>query len=140
MADLEFRRFKKLLKSNGYFVTLPRQRLFGYLQSHPALTIKQLINLVDKHNQATVYRNLILFEKLGIVTKLQIGRHSKVELTDKFRHHHHHLTCTNCGKVLVLKDNQIIEIELAWIGQGTGFKITDHQLEIRGLCQNCQKS
>lgn len=113
-------------------------RLFGHLQHHPALTLKQLIKRIDKHDMVTVYRNVELFEKLGVLTRIRLGWETKIELSDRFEHHHHHLTCTNCGKTLVLKENPTIERELSRIGHGTGFKITDHSLEIRGLCKICQ--
>ncbi len=138
MADLEFVRFKKQLQAGGYRITAPRMRMFGYLQNHPALTMKQLIELIDQHDQVTVYRNVDLFEKLGIITKVQIGRSVKIELSDMFAHHHHHMACVNCGKVYVLKDNPAIERQIAKISQASGFKPTDHSLEIRGLCKNCK--
>lgn len=135
----EFRQFKKLLKTNGHFLTKPRTLLFGILQHHTTLSIQQLIKQLDKHDQATVYRNIELFEKLGIINRLRLGWKSKLELSDMFKHHHHHLTCLHCGKVIVLKDDKLIEKEIAKIGRSLAFKITDHQLEIRGLCKSCQK-
>lgn len=138
MADVEFERFKKIVKSQGYKMTPPRMRMFGYLQNHSALTLKKLISLVLQHDQVTVYRNVDLFEKLGVVTKIQIGRDIKIELSDMFRHHHHHMSCVNCDKVYVLRDNPAIEQQIARISKSSGFKPTDHSLEIRGLCQTCQ--
>ena len=139
MADVEFNRFRKLLQESGHFVTAPRMRLFGLLQNHPALTLKELIKLEKKHDTVTVYRNIELFEKLGIINKLRLGWTTKIELSDIFHHHHHHMTCINCGTVKVLKDNQTLETEIARISSRLGFKSTDHQLEISGLCKNCQQ-
>lgn len=139
VASPEFNQFKRLLKQNGQFVTKPRMRLFAILQKHNALLINELITLLDRHDQATVYRNIKVFERLGIISRLQLGWHSKLELSDIFRHHHHHLTCLNCGKVTVLKENPVIEQEIARVAHKLNFKTTDHQLEIRGLCQTCQK-
>ncbi len=138
MADVEFQRFQKLLKTSGYKLTKPRMSMFGYLQNHPALTLKQLIKLVNKHDQVTVYRNTDLFEKLGVITKVQIGHSIKIELSDMFTHHHHHMSCLNCDKVYVLRDSPIIEKQINHIAQASGFKPTDHSLEIRGLCKACQ--
>ena len=140
MASPEFTRFKKLLKTNGRYVSGPRMRLFGLLQNHPALTLKELIKLISKHDQATVYRNVKLFERLGIINKLQLGWQTKIELSDIFQHHHHHMSCTNCGRVLVLKDSSLVESEISRISKRAGFKAIDHQLEIRGLCAICQKN
>lgn len=138
MAEPEFIRFKKLLQDNGNFVTTPRMRLFGLLQKHPALTLKQLVRLTKKHDQATVYRNMDLFEHLGIINRIRLGWHTKIELSDVFKHHHHHLSCVKCGKVIALRNHAILEKEIASLSKRAGFKAMDHQLEIRGLCRNCQ--
>lgn len=140
VATPEFNQFKHLLKQNRQFVTKPRMRLFAILQKHNALLINELITLLDKHDQATVYRNIKVFERLGIISRLQLGWHSKLELSDIFRHHHHHLTCLKCSKVIVLKENSVIEKEISRVTQKLNFKPTDHQLEIRGLCQTCASS
>lgn len=134
----ELKRFKALLISHGYFVTRPRLLLFTTLQQHNTLTIHELIGLLDRHDQATVYRNIKLFERLGIINRLQLGWHSKLELSDVFQHHHHHLTCTACGRVIVLDEHPVIEREIAMTCQRRSFKPLDHQLEIRGLCHTCQ--
>ena len=136
----EIREFKKLLKSNSHFITKPRLRLFVILQNRPALTIHELINLLSRHDQATVYRNIIIFEKLGVITRLRLGWSSKLELSDIFQHHHHHLTCLKCGRVAILPEDALIEKQIAKLGKSKNFKITDHQLEITGLCQACQKT
>lgn len=138
MTDIEFIRFKKLLKSNGHFVTTPRMRLFGVLQNHPALTLKELIKLTKRHDQVTVYRNMDLFEKLGIINRLRLGWRTKIELSDIFQHHHHHMSCVNCGKVWTLKENIVIENQISKLAESNAFKPIDHQLEIRGLCKACQ--
>lgn len=134
----EFPRFKELLKTRGYFVTKPRLRLFALLQQHNTLGINELIARLPHQDQATVYRNIKLFEELGIINRLQLGWHSKLELSDRFEHHHHHISCTKCGKVWVLKEDPAIEKHIADISQKSGFLALDHQLEIRGLCQACQ--
>jgi Fe2+ or Zn2+ uptake regulation protein len=113
--------------------------LFKLLQDRNSLTIEQLLTLLPRQNNATVYRNIKVFEELGVVNRLQLGWHSKLELSDLFRHHHHHMSCTNCGKVIVLKEDPVIENQIASLGQDQGFRPSDHQLEIRGLCPTCQQ-
>lgn len=139
MASVEFLRFKKLLKSSGHFVTTPRMRLFSVLQNRPALTMQELIPLLDRHDQVTVYRNITLFEELGIVNRLRLGWQTKIELSDIFRHHHHHFTCVSCGKVINLPEDPTIEKHISLLAKNDGYKTMDHQLEIRGLCPACQK-
>lgn len=140
MADVEFLRFKKLLTSSGHFVTAPRTRMFGLLQHHPAVTVKELLKLVKKHDRSTVYRNMDLFERLGIINRLQLGWHTKIELSDIFQHHHHHMSCVNCGKVWDLSESPVIETQISQLAKEKNFKPMDHQLEIRGLCKACQNT
>lgn len=135
---MEMRRFRQLLKQNGHFITKPRLRLFVILQKRPALTMQQLIPLLTQHDQVTVYRNIDLFEELGIVNRLRLGWQTKIELSDKFMHHHHHFTCTSCGEVYDLPDDPTFEKHIIDLGRNQNFNVTDHQLEIRGLCTNCQ--
>lgn len=130
--------FKDLLKKHNYSVTAPRLRLFRILQNHNACTIAELTALLEEYDRATVYRNVELFEKLGIANRLQLGWKYKLELSDVFHHHHHHLSCTNCGKVIVLAESKVIEREIGQLSNTKGFKPMDHQLEIRGLCSTCQ--
>ncbi len=138
MSDIEFQGFKQLLRSNGYFVTKARLRLFAVLHHHPEVSIKQLVKLADKNDQATVYRNLNLFEQLGVINRLRLGWHSKVELSDMFQHHHHHFTCLKCAVVTSLPENQMLESQIEHLARSQNFRPTDHQLEIRGVCKSCQ--
>ena len=134
---MEIKRFKTLLKQNGHFVTKPRLRLFAILQKRPALTLQQLIKLSPQHDQVTVYRNIDLFEKLGIINRLRLGWHTKIELSDVFIHHHHHFSCLKCGRVITLPEDPVIEQRITRLGVNKHFKSMDHQLEIRGYCQIC---
>ena len=138
MNDVELRRFRKLLKRNNYFNTKPRYRLFLILQKFPALSLNELIAKLPQHDQVTVYRNIDLFEKLGVITRIRLGWNTKIELSDVFVHHHHHFTCLKCLRVVNLDEDKTIERRINKLGLGKGLKITDHQLEIRGLCNRCQ--
>lgn len=99
--------------------------------------MSELIDLLKRHDQATVYRNIKIFEQLGIINRLWLGWNSKLELSDIFQHHHHHLSCVRCGQVVALAENPVIERMIGELSRQNGFKTMDHQLEIRGLCQNC---
>lgn len=136
---MEEKRFRQLLKQNGYFVTKARYRLFKLLQRHPALTMNELIRLFSLHDMTTAYRTVELFEKLGIITHLRLGWNNKIELSDIFRHHHHHFSCIQCGRVVRLPDDADLEKQIVALAQKTGLVATDHQLEIRGICKHCQK-
>lgn len=130
--------FRNILRQNGYSITQPRLRLFAALQKYNELTIAELIDCLHHQDQATVYRNIKVFEGLGIINRLRLGWHSKLELSDTFQHHHHHLSCVRCGCIFVLSEEPVIERAINRISSMHNFQPLDHQIEIRGICQNCQ--
>lgn len=127
-----------VLKKQGYSVTKTRQAVFNAMTDTGPITMAQLVNKVHAHaDRASVYRTVELFEKLGIINRLQIGWKYKLELSDLFTEHHHHATCMQCGTVLSLEEDQKLEEGIGALAQGAGFTITSHSLEIRGLCVQC---
>lgn len=127
------------LRQAGYSLTKPRLAVFKSLENSEPLTMHELIERTPAIDRATVYRVIELFQELGIVKRLQIGWKYKLELSDAFNPHHHHLSCTNCGKTIVIHEDKTIEQLIHQLASSNNFKLTDHQLEIQGLCQNCQK-
>lgn len=127
------------LKRHGYSVTKSRHIVFAALEDKEALTMTDLVAACGQQlDRATVYRTISLFEELGIVRRLQIGWKYKLELTDSFSNHHHHLTCTKCGSVTPLSEDIDLEERLKELTALYHFKPSDHQIEIRGLCHSCQ--
>lgn len=98
----------------------------------------QLVTACAPVDRASVYRAVELFERLGIVQRLNMGWKYKLELTDKFAAHHHHLSCNNCGKTITMNEASLEKI-IESLAREHHFKPTAHQIEIQGLCQACQK-
>src|SRR5262245_60614382 len=128
---------KQYLKNRRQSLTKPRQAIFAALHDKEPQTMQQLIAACPAVDRATVYRTVELFERLGIVQRLQIGWKYKLELTDAFSRHHHHLTCLRCGQVISFDETPELEQQLRWIAASNRFKIQSHQLEIQGLCARC---
>lgn len=86
--------------------------------------------------QATVYRTLALLHEKGAVDTFT---HHAGELCYRLcgEEHHHHLTCTNCHRVVEL-DNCDLQPWVAKSASRHGFKATSHQVEIAGLCSDCR--
>jgi Fur family ferric uptake transcriptional regulator len=128
------------LKAHGFSMTKPRQVVFSALQNEEPQTMHELVARCPQTDRASIYRTVALFEQLGIVQRLQIGWKYKLELTGDFIHHHHHLSCLHCGKVIALPKDDDLEKRLHALAAAQKFEPQDHQLEIRGLCYNCQLS
>lgn len=99
--------------------------------------MQKLIAACPDIDRASVYRTVALFEELGIVQRLQIGWKYKLELSDAFSRHHHHMTCLRCGLVISFDETPELEQQLRWVAASNRFKMKSHQLEIQGLCARC---
>lgn len=96
----------------------------------------ELVEKVSEVDRASVYRSVELFERLGIVQRVNIGWKYKLELTDRFAKHHHHLTCTNCGRAIEISESEL-EQTICRLAAAHCFKPTAHQIEIQGQCSRC---
>lgn len=97
----------------------------------------ELVAACSPINRASTYRTVFLFEQLGIVQRLQIGWKYKLELSDSFHLHHHHLTCRQCGVVIPFEEDPALEKRLIALARSHDFAMSGHQLEIQGICQSC---
>jgi Fur family ferric uptake transcriptional regulator len=132
---------KSLLKNDGASLTRPRKVVFDLLFNQGPQSMQVLAQRAKgKVDRATVYRTIELFERLGIVHRLNVGWKYKIELTDVFTGHHHHFYCTNCGRMFDLPDNPMLETMIDTVAAKTDFSPRGHQLEIYGLCQNCSNA
>ena len=129
---------KETLSRGGYSMTTVRRKVFLALLDKEPQTMREIVTQVPDVDRASIYRSTKLFEKLHIITKLQMGWKYKFELTGEFGSHHHHMTCLTCGKVQVLEANRVIEDEIAKLANENGFKPTSHLLEVRGICEHCK--
>lgn len=129
------------MKNNGYSLTQARIHVFEALHDEEPLSMAELqLKLDQMIDRASLYRTIALFEKLGIVQRLQIGWKYKIELADDFNFHHHHITCKNCNMTLPVREDLTLEASIKSLAVEYGFTEITHQLEIHGLCPKCQKS
>lgn len=135
--------FKALLKKNGEKFTIQREVILQTLyNSDEHLTPEALHQLIQKEHPelktgiATIYRTLSRLEESDIVTSLSFGAQGKkYELGAK--DHHDHMICTQCGNITEFVDDEIEERQHK-IADKLGFKMTDHSMQIYGICKNCQ--
>lgn len=131
------------LRKAGLKVTLPRLKILEILENSTTRHLsaeavyQELLSRGEDVGLATVYRVLTQFEAAGLVMRHNFeGGHSVFEL--EFGKHHDHLVCIKCGHIEEFVD-KIIEERQQAIASETGFTITDHSLNIYGLCATCSK-
>jgi Fur family ferric uptake transcriptional regulator len=128
--------FKGLLKTAGYSITTARLAVFTALVDQEPMQMHTLVEACHPVDRASVYRAIELFEQLGIVQRIYTGWKYRIELTDTFITHHHHLTCTACGRMVVIGEVEL-ESVIESLSRSHGFTPTAHQIEIQGLCGQC---
>jgi len=139
MSTEDITHFKQILAEHGHHVTKARETIFDLLMHPEPQSISQLlIKANGRVDRVSVYRNIDLFEKLGIVNRIYAGWKYKLELSDQFISHHHHLSCLKCGKVIDIEDEKHIDDFIQEVASSFGFSPRRHQFEIDGYCKDCQ--
>ena len=131
------------LKDAGLKITLPRVKILQILESPEVHHVsaedvyKLLLENGEEVGLATVYRVLTQFEQAGLVVRHNFeGGHSIFELSsDK---HHDHIVCVRCGRVEEFTDDEI-EQRQKKVADKLGFELTDHNLNMYGLCPDCRQ-
>ena len=139
MAEHDLSSLKRILTTNNYRFTKARQATFQLLIASEPQSMRQIIEKANGTvDRVSIYRNIELFEKLGIVHRIYIGWKYKLELSDEFMAHHHHLSCLGCGKVVDIEDEKHIDEFIEQAASKAGFTPRRHIFEVDGYCQNCQ--
>lgn len=142
LIDIE--EIKLYLKSKGYKLTAQRECILGIIieNKDKHLTVDEIYKYVYEKNRtigiATVYRTILLFEELGVISKLIFDdRIIRYELSSFDEEHtHHHLICVKCNKIMEVKEDLLEELEKQ-VEDKYEFKILDHNLKILGICNKC---
>ena len=85
---------------------------------------------------ATVYRTLAVLAEHGIVDTL-VHRPGETCYRLCGEGHHHHLVCSSCHRVVELGDCEL-EPWLNGLAVAHGFAVTDHTVEVTGVCAGCR--
>lgn len=132
------------LKDHGLKATFPRRKILELMESSEVRHFsaediyRMLLNNDFEIGLATVYRVLTQFEAAGMIVKHHFEEgHSVFELSSDL--HHDHIVCVRCGKVEEFHDDEI-ESRQRDIAARMGFELTDHNLNLYGLCPTCQTS
>ena len=109
-----------------------------YTDSHP--TADQIYDEVRKVipniSKGTVYRNLKILRERSEISELNLS--GTVIRYEGNKENHYHFRCEKCGRVFDLDEPVNNELDEK-IAEQTGFKVSYHQLEFRGLCKDCQR-
>ncbi|TGY43740.1 transcriptional repressor [Clostridium sartagoforme] len=128
-------------RENGIRVTVGRISILNIIEaSEKGLSAENIYDECKKQNNnlnlSTVYRTLELLEEKDVIKKISIDGPSLYIL--KRENHKHILECDVCHKCVEIPC-PMEEIEEA-IKAKVGFSLTQHKLELNGICDQCKKN
>jgi len=133
----------RLLHTQQQRLTPARELIIGVLDAADGpLTITEILAAGDGLAQSSVYRNLVVLEQAGVVHRVVTrDDFARYELAEDLTGHHHHLVCSNCGRVEDLPATPAVERSVAAAideaARAAGFRTQHHRLDLVGLCSQC---
>ncbi len=107
--------------------------------SHPTASCiyEEVRKEIPNISLGTVYRNLGLLKQEDKILELDLA--GSLSRFDGDTRSHYHFRCEQCGRVFDVDESVDTESNER-VARKTGFKVSHHILEFRGLCQDCQSS
>jgi len=128
------------LRAAGMRQTPQREAILQVLsEADRPLSAEEVWNRMEGRNSGlpTVYRNLERFAREGwaegILGKDQVMRFIRCLSPG----HHHHVECERCGRMVEV-DGCGLDATLQAMERASGFRITRHQLQLFGICPDCE--
>ena len=129
-------------KELGIKVTPQRIAIYKELAStdqHPSTeTIyKKIKDYYPNISLTTVYRTLETFEKLGLISVVNVLYNAA--RYDANLDPHHHIVCTECKKVEDVYDESLNNLDISNKTLGD-YKVEGYSLLLSGVCQSCRSN
>lgn len=130
-----------ILRNKGYRVTSGKVAILETMaKAKCPMTAENIHKGLGSHKMdlATVYRNLLQFEKDDLISVVYMRKNISFYEFSVHPEHHHHLICRACNRIEEI--NQCLEPYLKTLTRKYKYKNVVHSLEFFGLCPACSKS
>ena len=135
------------LSERGYKMTPQRKEILKIFVEHSDIhhmSAEDVYGILRENDSeiglATVYRALDLLSELGILVQVDFGdgcARYELNTADPKIHHHHHLICLKCRKVIEFEEDLLDDLEET-IADESGFQIINHEVKFFGYCKDCR--
>ncbi|MBK8012547.1 MAG: transcriptional repressor [Deltaproteobacteria bacterium] len=133
---------KTYVSRHGLKFTRQRELIADvFFNSQGHLRVEDLLESVraidPQVSLATVYRTMKLLTECGLASPHRFGDgHTRYEPAETKEEHHDHLICTACGRIVEFLNEEIEELQHR-VAAENGFVVTNHRMELYGLCKRC---
>lgn len=135
----------EILLEKNLSITSPRKLIIEEIikNSNPISIESLQKRLEGKVALSTLYRALNDLKSAEVIKEFTTTDSiTMFELISLGEEHHHHLFCTSCGKIIDIdlskKFEKNVDAEVVKIEKNFNYKITEHTLELLGLCSKCK--
>ena len=127
--------------------TKQRQIVLGLIKEFDGehVTAEALLSIINERkldiSRATLYRVLDLLVEEGLLKKIIVDNKTSAcfQLCDHLDHHHFHLICEKCGKLIHLDCEEVDEL-IEHISKEHDFDVNASRVVLYGICHDCKKS
>jgi len=88
-------------------------------------------------DRVSVYRNLSALLELGLLHRV-VGSSAVRPCAEREERCHHAIVCSQCGSAREFHSGAL-ERALGEVRRATRYRVQGHVLELRGLCERCQR-
>jgi Fur family ferric uptake transcriptional regulator len=137
------KKIRRSIRQHGYKITPQRRAIIkAIIDTREHLTPSAIHERVSREKPGiglvTIYRTLEMLAGLGFICEMHAGGSCRSYLVRRPAEHHHHLICSDCGRVIDFTDCDLGGLERR-LARETRFKISGHLLEFVGQCWNCRR-
>jgi Fur family ferric uptake transcriptional regulator len=133
--------FIDYLQANGLKRTPHRELIFEtFLGNEGHRSVEDIYHSVKELDPrigyTTVYRTMKLLAQCGLAREIELAD-GMTRYEHLFNHEHHdHMICMECGKSIEFFIPEIETLQDA-ASESLGFQVSDHKLQIYGVCRDC---
>jgi len=130
------------LRRRGGRITRARRALLELIErSARPLGPRELQSLLASEgvqmDRVSVYRNLSALLELGLLHRV-VGSSAVRPCAEREERCHHAIVCSQCGSAREFHSGAL-ERALGEVRRATRYRVQGHVLELRGLCERCQR-
>jgi Fur family ferric uptake transcriptional regulator len=134
--------FRNFLVSRGLKFTPERDAVLQEtFRRHDHFEAEELLSAIrtsgNRTSRATIYRTLDLLVQCGLLEVVDLGGNSLHYEHVLGHHHHDHLVCERCGRVIEFSNGKLEELKER-VCQEMDFDGRFHTLKIFGICERCR--